>query len=130
MMIRNIDPPKLCNGTRLVIKTMCSNVIVGVILTGVFFGEEVFIPRIPMIPVTCPFNFTRLQFPLIPAFAITVNKAQGQTFKVVGLHLSSPCFSHGQLYVGCSRVGSPKGLYVLCEDNKTANIVYPEVLQQ
>ncbi|GBP18381.1 hypothetical protein EVAR_14774_1 [Eumeta japonica] len=39
---------------------------------------------------------------------------QGQTFKVVGTHLSTPCFSHGQqLYVACSRVSKSQNLHVL-----------------
>ena len=37
---------------------------------------------------------------------MTINKAQGQTLKAVGLHLPSPVFSHGQFYVGISRVGA------------------------
>ena len=53
----------------------------------------------------------------------------GQTLKVAGLDLTSPCFSHGQLYVAASRVGSPKGLFVLAPDNKTKNIVYRPALE-
>ena len=34
---------------------------------------------------------------------MTINKSQGQSFKVVGLDLETECFAHGQLYVGCSR---------------------------
>lgn len=30
-------------------------------------------------------------------------KSQRQTLTVTGLHLSQPCFSHDQLYVGCSK---------------------------
>ena len=39
------------------------------------------------------------------AFAMTINKAQGQTLQRVGIYLDTPCFSHGQLYVAASRVG-------------------------
>ncbi|GFS53904.1 hypothetical protein TNCV_3761401 [Trichonephila clavipes] len=35
---------------------------------------------------------------------MTINKSQGQTMSVCGLDLRTPCFSHGQLYVACSRV--------------------------
>jgi ATP-dependent exoDNAse (exonuclease V) alpha subunit len=35
-----------------------------------------------------------------------VHKSQGQTLKVVGLVGDSDAFSHGQLYVAMSRVGS------------------------
>ena len=60
-------------------------------------------------------------------FAMTINKAQGQTLRVVGLCLTPPCFGHGQLYVGCSRVGDERNLHVLTErPMRTENIVYQE----
>nr|KAI8748380.1 ATP-dependent DNA helicase PIF1 [Biomphalaria glabrata] len=95
ILLRNLDPPKLCNGTRLVIKNLFSNLIEGTILTGCAKGEDVFIPRIPLIPSDLPFEFKRLQFPVRLAFAMTINKAQGQSLKVAGINLESPCFSHG-----------------------------------
>ncbi|UYV74429.1 hypothetical protein LAZ67_11003528 [Cordylochernes scorpioides] len=42
--------------------------------------------------------------------ALGFSMLQGQTLQVVGVHLESPCFSHGQLYVACSRVSSPKNI--------------------
>ncbi|UYV75784.1 hypothetical protein LAZ67_13001346 [Cordylochernes scorpioides] len=87
------------------------------------------IPRIPIIPNDLPFKFRRLQFPVMVAFAMTINKSQGQTLQVVGVHLESPCFSHGQLYVACSRVSSPKKLFVFSSTfSKTRNIVYQGAL--
>ena len=129
MLLRNLDPPKLCNGTRLVVKNMMPNVIEATIMTGVAKNEDVFIPRIPLIPSDLPFQFKRLQFPLKICFAMTINKAQGQTLSVVGLHLNMPCFAHGQLYVGCSRVGRSDNLYLYMPNSKTKNIVYPRALQ-
>jgi ATP-dependent DNA helicase PIF1 len=55
---------------------------------------------------------------------MTINKSQGQTIKVVGLNLIDPCFSHGQLYVACSRVSNPKNLFVLAPSGSTKNVVY------
>ncbi|GFW59162.1 ATP-dependent DNA helicase PIF1 [Trichonephila clavipes] len=129
ILLRNINPPRLCNGTRLSVKKMMNNVIEATILTGKFKGEDVLLPRIPMIPTDMPFEFKRLQFPVRLAFAMTINKAQGQSLQVCGLNLENPCFSHGQLYVACSRVGKPSDLFVYAPDGKTRNIVYPTALQ-
>lgn len=129
ILLRNIDPPRLCNGTRLAVKKLQNNLIEATIITGKFQGSDVLIPRIPMIPTDLPFDFKRLQFPVRLAFAMTINKSQGQTLKVCGLNLANPCFSHGQLYVACSRVGKPEDLYIFAPDGKTKNIVYPRALQ-
>ena len=64
-------------------KTM-ENVIEATILTGPFEGEAVLIPCIPVIPTDLPFQFKRLQFPIRLAFAITINKAQGQSLEKCG----------------------------------------------
>ncbi|KAL1448486.1 hypothetical protein WDU94_010897 [Cyamophila willieti] len=129
ILLRNLDPPKLCNGTRLTIKKLLPHIIQATILTGKSKGEIVFIPRIPLIPSDLPFQFKRLQFPIRLAFSMTINKAQGQSIKYCGINLDSPCFSHGQLYVGCSRVGDPRNLYLFIPDGKTNNIVYKQVLR-
>lgn len=129
MIIRNLNPPKLCNGTRVVVKRLTPNLIEATILGGKYKGEDVLIPRIPMITTDLAFEFKRLQFPVRLSFAFTINKGQGQTLKVAGLNLSHACFSHGQLYVGCSRVGTPKNLHIFAADKKTKNIVYPLALK-
>ena len=67
-------------------------------------------------------------------FAMTINKSQGQTLQNVGVWLSDPCFSHGQLYVAVSRVVSPKTIKFAIRKidnlrfNFTRNVVYKEVL--
>ena len=45
---------------------------------------------------------------------------------VRGLDLDTDCFSHGQLYVVCSRVGKPDNLYICTDNGTTKNIVYPQ----
>jgi ATP-dependent exoDNAse (exonuclease V) alpha subunit len=129
MLLRNLDAPRLCNGTRLCVKSLMPHVIEATILTGCSKGEDVFIPRIPMIPSDMTFEFKRLQFPVRLAFAMSINKAQGQSLKVAGISLETPCFSHGQLYVACSRVGAGQNLFVFAPDGKTRNVVYETALR-
>ena len=126
----NLDAPRLCNGTRLIVKSMKPHILEATIITGNYKGEDVLIPTIPLIFSELPLEFKRLQFPVKPCFAMSINKSQGQSLKVVGLNLQGPCFSHGQLYVGCSRVGSSDNLFI-CSPVKghTDNIVYTEALQ-
>jgi ATP-dependent DNA helicase PIF1 len=57
-----------------------------------------------------PFTLCRRQFPVRPAFAMTINKVQGQTLKMVDIFLPKPVFTHGQLYVAMSRIGCPEGM--------------------
>ena len=129
ILLRNINQPKLCNGTRLVVKKLMNNLIEATILIGPHKGEDVLLPRIPLIPTDMAFEFKRLQFPIRLAFAMTINKAQGQSLQVCGLNLENDCFSHGQLYVACSRVGKPSDLYVYAENGQTKNVVNPLALQ-
>ena len=96
----------------------------------------IMIPRIPLSPSSTedlPFNFRWTQFPLRLAFAMTINKAQGQTLNYVGLCLKEPVFMHGQLYVALSRVTNAANLRMIVPDTEEArqgkikNIVYSEV---
>jgi len=59
-----------------------------------------------------PFKFARKQFPLRLAYAMTINKFQGQTLFHVGLHFIDDVFSHGQLYVAFSRAKAPVNVKV------------------
>ncbi len=90
------------------VKSLMPHVIEAVILTICAKGEDVFIPRIPMVPTDMPFEFKRRQFPVHLACEISINKAQGLSLKVSGINLEFCCFSHGQLYVACSGVGTGK----------------------
>ena len=89
-----------------------NNVIEATIIKGKYKGEDVLIPRISMILTDLPFDFKRLQLPMRLAFAMTINKSQGQSLEVCGINLEFPCFAHGQLYVACSRVGKPSSLFI------------------
>lgn len=75
------------------------------------------------------FLFIILQFPIKVSFAITINKAQGQTFQYVAINLHSDCFLHGQLYVGLSRTGKPEKQFIILPVGlKTKNVVYSQGL--
>jgi ATP-dependent exoDNAse (exonuclease V) alpha subunit len=134
ILLRNLDPEKgLCNGTRMILLHAYRNILEVMIMGGDHHGEKAFIPRITLKPSSreYPFTLKRRQFPVRLSFAMTINKAQGQSLKYVGIHLISPVFCHGQLYVALSRATSSQRLLILLPrstETTTINIVYPEVL--
>jgi ATP-dependent DNA helicase PIF1 len=102
MLLRNLDTSTgLCNGTCLIVRRFTMQVVKAEIVTGKGASNVAFIPRIKFISnnIGLPFTFARKQFPLRLAYAMTINKFQGQTLSHVGLHLADDIFSHGQLYV-------------------------------
>ena len=74
----------------------------------------VLVPRIKNVSKShqIPFTLIRHQFPLTLCYAMTINKAQGQTFNKVGILFDQPVFSHGQLYVAMSRVRNPRDIKI------------------
>ena len=139
MLLRNLDPARgHCNGTRYVITKMHDHVLEAVVATGVYAGTHIFIPRIPVSPsdLIFPFRMQRRQFPVRPCFAMTANKAQGQTLSRIGIYLPKDFFSHGQLYVAMSRVGNRDNVKILTRNGSfpgyeatfTDNVVYREIL--
>lgn len=131
-----------CNGTRYIIKELTPRLIKAEKLCG---GphSEILIPRIPMISkdTDFPVPFKRLQFPVLLAYYLTLNRAQGQSLDRAGIYLPKSVFSHGHLYVGCSRCGDPNSVFIYADQNEfdgvrqylmegttyTHNIVYPEI---
>jgi hypothetical protein len=136
ILLRNLNPSEgLCNGTRLIIRNMQSKVIDAEIITGSHIGKRVFIPRITLSPSdnNLPFILKRMQFPIRIAFAMTINRSQGQSLYLMGLYLPQPVFAHGQLYVAISRVTTYHHIKILITHNtqeyQTKNIVYHEIFQ-
>ena len=132
ILLRNVDPLQgLCNGTRLICKRFFTKLIQAEIATGAHRGEKVYLTRMPLTPsdTDLPFAMKRIQFPIRPAFAMTISKSQGQTLDFVGLWLDEPLFTHGQLYVAMSRVSSPHNIKISLNATKTTrNVVYKSVL--
>lgn len=143
MLLRNINTKEgLCNGTRLVVTNLKSNLITAEVLTGSAAGNTIMIPRIDLTNCELGFTVKRRQFPVKLAFAMTINKSQGQTMEKVGLFLREPVFGHGQLYVALSRVKQSKDIRVqllettdqgkLIPESEivfTKNVVYREIFE-
>lgn len=136
IILRNLDAANgVCNGSRAVLTKVKTRVLEVRLLGGDCAGKTTFIPRIKLTPSDSvfPFRLSRHQFPVRLAFAMTINKAQGQSVKNVGLDLRTPVFTHGQLYVALSRVTSSSCIKVIFPSQSagtttTTNVVYEEVL--
>lgn len=139
MLLRNLEPGAgLCNGTRLLFQRVCPSKFV-LVCTIMETGRQVFIPRISLRPKDkeYAFSWSRRQFPVRVAFCSTVNKAQGDSLKSIGIWLPQPVFGHGQKYVAPSRVGSKQQCWYAIRAavmgkpfNHTPNVVFREVLQE
>jgi ATP-dependent DNA helicase PIF1 len=110
----------LCNGTRMICIELGEETILGKVLTGVCAGKTIEISRIV--------TENKEQFPVALCFAMTINKAQGQTLDRVGLNLAAPVFAHGQLYCAFSRARSLDGVKVFAPENAVKNIVHKSIL--
>ena len=139
MLLRNINQREgLCNGTRLIVSQLLTNIIEATIMTGTFIGKRVYIPRIKFIhkSTDMPFTFSRKQFPLKVCYVMTINKSQGQSLRRIGVYLAQPVFSHGQLYVALSRATSSDSIKILIENtnpihlNRTKNVVFRDLLEK
>ncbi|CAN1795973.1 ATP-dependent DNA helicase PIF1 [Linum perenne] len=139
ILLRNLDQTTgLCNGTRMVIRTLGTWFIEVEILMGTHVGERVYLPRLSLTSKQKSLDFTlvRRQYPIALSFAMTINKSQGQTLHSVGLCLKRQVFTHGQLYVALSRVTRKSGLKIIISCNEVGepiksmkNIVFHEVLK-
>ena len=71
--------------------------------------------------------FTVAQYPIVPAYAITIHKSQGQTYKNIICDVDR-CFANGQAYVALSRCSSMEGLHLKKSISSTSIRVDRDVL--
>ena len=120
ILLRNYAPRKgLCNGTRIVVRGQWRRLLQVQVVTGPSKGRLELLPRIVCDSTgdaELPFTLRRLQFPVRPAWVISINKGQGQTVSGrFGIYLPTPVFAHGQLYVAHSRATESANVRVLAE---------------
>ena len=127
ILLRNINPAQgLCNGTRLIITELHDHVIKCKVMSNP--SQIVHLPRMILSPSSqhISFEFKRRQFPISLAFAMTINKSQGQTLRYTSIYLPAPVFEHGQLYVAVSRVTCQKNLRIFLENDAKQGFINGE----
>ena len=136
MLLRNMNVEQgLCNGSRFLVKDINKHSLVCELIRD-DPGQPAFIFILPRIVCTPPakysFQFKRRQFPIRPAFCMTINKCQGGTFWKVGIDVSTPVFSHGQLYVALSRVANFTMIIIFTTNGVffTQNVVFRAVFDR
>lgn len=67
------------------------------------------------------------QYPVVLAYALTIHKAQGQTYQKIAVDVDQ-CFAKGQAYVALSRVKKMSGLYLLKDVKKSSIKTDPTVI--
>jgi len=135
MIMKNYDAKRgVINGTLCELVSFTRHLLQVKLITGTQEGRIVMLPRCSFTVTSensgLPFQFTRVQFPIIPAYCVTIHKAQGQSLAKAGLFVDRDCFAHGQLYTALSRVGGWSALTVLMLSNEQylKNIVRKHIL--
>jgi ATP-dependent DNA helicase PIF1 len=134
MCIRNMDIKNgIINGTMVKLLRCGSRIAQFEVLTGKSKGSVELFTKI-MFTITpeasgLPFSIQRLQFPVIPAYCLSVHKAQGQSLLRVGIIFESDPFTHGQLYTALSRVGGWERVYAMHQGDDIKNCVLRHLLQ-
>ena len=115
MIIKNFMPPDVCNGVLCELICWSKFNVQVKLLTGPGKGRIVMMPRchfsVNERESGLPFQLRRWQFPIVPAYAVTIHKSQGQTLSRVGLVIEADAFAHGLIYVALSRVSSWQDLF-------------------
>ena len=118
MMVENDTAKRWVNGTLGIVSSLSPNRVMVTIN-----GREFEVTRSDFSEQECVYKdgkmtyrdiLTVRQYPLVPAYAITIHKSQGMTYQQVACDISS-CFACGQAYVALSRCSSLKGLHLLSD---------------
>jgi hypothetical protein len=119
LVLRSLKSDNIPTNARLKILRITEFSIIGQLIDD--NNRVVTIPRIRFnfsMKAGRNFKIRRTQFPLRLAYAMTVNKCQGQTLLRVLLDCTTMMFSHGHLYVALSRVTSRQNIKFFCsQDN-------------
>ena len=84
MILRNLQPREgMCNGSRGIVTQISTRILE----VHLFSSQTVLVPCIKLISADLAFKLCHLQFPVPLSFSMTINKSQGQTFKLVGVDL-------------------------------------------
>ena len=132
MVIRNINKKRnICNGTRLIVEKITGCLLYA--FNPARDNKRVVLPRIELESDLEKVGFLqrRRQFPVYPAFAFTLNKAQGQAISGrVSIFLWHQCFPHGQLYVATSRITHPDHVkfFFKSREDKARNVVITQII--
>ena len=142
ILMRKVEKSRLANNTRCQILHISPHLIR---IKSLDNDNPIYanIPRFRFkvkLPYGKSYSMMRTQFPLRLAYAMTMNRSQGQEFKKVLVDLSVHAFSHGHLYVAISRIRNASDIAIYTSDERssayadqgvlfTTNVVYEEILE-
>ena len=115
--LRNINPPRMCNGTWLAVKKkMMLKVIEASILNSKSKGDDVLIPRLPVIPTDMPFKLNDCSFTFDLLFRLLSTKHKVSHFRCVDWILKIHDLHMENYMFAFSRVGNSTKLFIFPQD--------------
>jgi hypothetical protein len=135
MISKNYNPlVGACNGTLCELLQYSRNLCQVKIQSGIHSGRIICLPRcsfhVSRENSGLPFEFIRVQFPLIAAYCVSVHKSQGQSLAKIGVVIDQDSFAHGQVYTALSRTSGWHNIFVVLPagDSHIANKVHRHFL--
>ena len=135
VLLVNLNTSKsLCNGTRLIVRKLQTNLIQAETIGSANQGMIVGISRVRSTykdKRPDGISFERFQFPVRIAFAMTITKAQRRTCERFGIDFSDEPFAHGQLYTALSRATNSNFIRIFAPGkplNKDGNVLIQNVV--